>query len=352
MLLKTPGNGKKTDILSMLPEEIEAELLSAGEKRYRAGQVFSGLHKIFDIDGITVVSKPLREALKGKFAVPEISVEKKQVSARDGTVKYLLRLGDGNSVECVLMRYKYGNTLCISTQAGCAMGCAFCASGKNGLARDLNPSEMLLQIAVAERDCGERVDGVVMMGTGEPLANFDASVTFIKLVSNPQSFNIGQRHISLSTSGLVDRIYKLAELGFAITLSVSLHAAFDEKRSRLMPVNKKYPVAALVEAATHYQRTTGRRVSYEYAMISGINDTPEDAKALSDLLAGRGAHVNLIRLNEIAESPFKPSSREAVAEFTRILEKNGVNVTVRRRLGADIDGACGQLRRRFIEENS
>jgi 23S rRNA (adenine2503-C2)-methyltransferase len=348
MLLKTPGNAEKTDILSMEQSELEQVMSALGEKGYRALQLFSGLHKNFEIDSISNLPKSLREKLGENFAIPSVRLSKKQISA-DGTVKYLFELGDKNCIESVLMRYRHGATLCISTQAGCRMGCAFCASGMNGLARNLNPSEILLQIEMAQRDSGGRVDGVVMMGTGEPLDNFDASVAFIRLVSSPHSFNIGQRHITLSTSGLVDKIYALAEHKFAITLSISLHAPNDELRSELMPVNRRYRIGELVEAASAYQQKTGRRVTYEYAMISGKNDSAENAKQLASLLSGRGAHVNLIRLNKVGGSPFEPSPAGTVTQFAKILEGSGINVTLRRRLGADIDGACGQLRRGFLE---
>lgn len=343
MIISLPSDQNKTDILSMTAGELSELLASEGEKSFRAAQIYSRLHekKTFSFDGMTELPAALRARLAGRFGVPGLKIVTKQTSA-DGTVKYLFETDDGNRIEAVLMEYIHGTTLCISTQAGCRMGCAFCASGLNGLARNLNPSEMLMEIFRAEEDSGRRVDGIVMMGTGEPLDNFDASVAFIGLT------DIGKRHISLSTSGLCDRIRELQKYSLEITLSISLHAPTDEIRSRLMPVNRKWPVRELVETASAYQSATGRRVSYEYAMIDGVNDSPAEAEALIRLLSGRGSHLNLIRLNRIPESPFAPTPETRLAAFKKKLEAGGLNVTVRRRLGADIDGACGQLRRRNI----
>lgn len=349
MLLPVPGDPTKTDILSLTEAELGELLSDLKLPGFRISQIRRGILAGRDISGLTDLPLSLRTELGSRFAVPKVSVASKQVSS-DGTEKYLFELGDKSFVEGVFMRYKHGNTLCISTQVGCRMGCAFCASGLDGLLRGLNPSEMLLEIAAAQKETGQRVDGIVMMGTGEPLDNYEASVSFIRTVSSPESFNIGQRHISLSTSGLVPKIESLAKEGLGITLSVSLHAPFDDIRTRLMPVNKRWQVKELIDAATAYQKTTGRRVSYEYAMISGLNDTPACARELGRLLRGRDAHVNLIRLNEIAESPFHPSTPEALSAFTELLEKAHVNTTLRRRLGKDIDGACGQLRRRRAPE--
>lgn len=349
MHLPVPGQPQKTDIASLRPEELSAEIAGLGQPKYRALQIYSGIRSGRAIEELTNVPLALRNSLAERFAVPAVSVAKKQISS-DGTEKYLFSLGDGSFVEGVFMRYNHGNTLCISTQVGCRMGCAFCASGLDGLLRGLNPSEMLGEIAAAQRETGERVDGVVMMGTGEPLDNFEASLEFIRAVSSPESFNIGQRHISLSTSGIVPKINALAEEKLGITLSVSLHAPFDEMRSRLMPVNRRWGIGELIPAVTAYQQKTGRRVSYEYAMISGLNDTPECAHRLVSLLSGTQAHINLIRLNEIAESPFHPSTKENLDRFMGILEHGHINATLRRRLGRDIDGACGQLRRRSSEK--
>ena len=345
MRLPVPGDPQKLDIVSLTAEELSEELSDLKLPKFRISQIKKGVLAGRDICGLTNLPLSLREELSSRFGVPKVSIASKQVSS-DGTEKYLFALGDGSFVEGVFMRYNHGNTLCISTQVGCRMGCAFCASGLDGLLRGLNPSEMLGEIGAAQKETGERVDGIVMMGTGEPLDNYEASLTFIKTVSSPDSFNIGQRHISLSTSGLVPKIKMLEAEKLGITLSVSLHAPFDDMRTRLMPVNKSWNVKELIDAATAYQRATGRRVSYEYAMISGLNDTPECARELVRLLSGKEAHINLIRLNEIAESPFHPSTQADLSKFTEILEKGHVNVTLRRRLGKDIDGACGQLRRR------
>ncbi|MBR4941163.1 MAG: 23S rRNA (adenine(2503)-C(2))-methyltransferase RlmN [Clostridia bacterium] len=350
MLLPVPGDPQKTDIVSLTADELSSALSDLKLPKFRISQIQKGILAGRGIDGLTNLPLSLRAELNQRFAVPSVTVASKQVSS-DGTEKYLFALGDGSFVEGVFMRYNHGNTLCISTQVGCRMGCAFCASGLDGLLRGLNPSEMLGEIAAAEKETGERVGGVVMMGTGEPLDNYDASVQFIRTVSSPDSFNIGQRHISLSTSGIVPKIFALEKEDLSITLSVSLHAPFDDIRTQLMPVNKSWHVSELIAAATHYQNTTGRRVSYEYAMISGLNDTPRCAHELVRLLGGKEAHLNLIRLNEIAESPFHPSTPAALSEFMAILEKGRVNTTLRRRLGKDIDGACGQLRRRVAPQN-
>ena len=344
MFLPCHGISGKQDIASLNESELLSLTQELGLPKFRASQLALALGNLQDIRDISVLPLSLREKISQNWAVCKVDVVKKQVSS-DGTEKYLYRLGDGELVEGVFMRYHHGNTLCISTQAGCRMGCAFCASCLNGLARGLNPSELLGEIKAAERETGERVDGIVMMGTGEPLDNFDAVTEFIDTVSSERSLNIGQRHISLSTSGIVPRIYDLASRNYGITLSVSLHATTDELRSQLMPVNRSWHLAELLEATNAYQKMTGRRVSYEYAMIRGVNDSPEDAERLASLLADSGSHVNLIRLNEIKESPFKPSTPLALSEFISILEKRHVNVTLRRRLGKDIDGACGQLRK-------
>ena len=345
MLLPVPGDPQKLDILSMTGPELEAALAELKLPKFRISQIRQGILSGRDIPDLTNLPLTLRDELSRRFAVPKVTVASKQVSS-DGTEKYLFALGDGSFVEGVFMRYNHGNTLCISTQVGCRMGCAFCASGLDGLLRGLNPSEMLGEIAAAQKETGQRVDGVVMMGTGEPLDNYEASVHFIRTVSSPESFNIGQRHISLSTSGLVPKIKMLEKEQLGITLSVSLHAPFDDIRTKIMPVNKSWQVQELIDTATAYQKATGRRVSYEYAMIAGLNDTPACARELVRLLRGKDAHVNLIRLNEIAESPFHPSTPADLAAFTEALEKGRVNVTLRRRLVKELDGACGQLRRR------
>ncbi len=346
-MLTTLPPEQKTDILSLLPAELEQSLTGMGLARFRAKQVFLRLHRYEweSFDDFTELPKAERARLAETYALPSIEIVRRQESALDGTVKYLFRLGDGNCVESVLMKYKHGNTLCVSTQVGCKMRCAFCASGLDGFVRNLSAGEILMQAAAARRDSGERVDGIVMMGTGEPLDNFEASVDFILLAGEKNGLGIGQRHISLSTSGLVPKIRALAERKLAITLSVSLHATRDEARSALMPVNRRYPIAELVQAATEYQRVTGRRVSYEYAVMAGVNDSEREAGELAALLRGTGAHLNLIRLNEVKETRFRASAEQRLRQFVAALEARGLHVTVRRRLGADIDGACGQLRR-------
>ena len=341
----------KIDILSLYPEEIEELMSELGEPKYRAMQIFAFLSKGASLDEMTNISKKLRERLSQICEMRLPKVEEKLVSKIDGTVKYLFSLIDGECVESVLMRYNHGNTLCVSSQVGCRMGCRFCASTIGGRVRDLTASEILGQIIATERDTGERVSNVVMMGIGEPLDNFDNTVRFLRLVNHEKGLNIGYRHISLSTCGVVDGIYRLAELEFPITLSISLHASNDEKRSEIMPVNNKWGINDLLTACVDYYAKTGRRISFEYTLISGKNDTPEDARELASLLRNAFAesdapvHVNLIRVNEVSETGFSRGSRESVDRFADILNRMGVTATVRRRLGADVNAACGQLRR-------
>ena len=342
---------EKTDILSLLPEELEAYMELLGEPRFRAKQLFKWLSTGTPVMEMTNLSLSLRERLleEAEYRLPE--VERKQVSATDGTVKYLFRLVDGECVESVFMRYKHGNTLCISSQVGCRMGCAFCASTIGGKVRDLFASEMLGQIIAAERDSGERISNVVMMGIGEPLDNYENVLRFLRLVNHKDGICIGYRHISLSTCGIVPQILRLAEEDLPITLSVSLHAPTDEKRSEIMPVNRRWGVSELLAACRAYYEKTGRRISFEYTLLSGKNDAEADARLLASVLrdAFRGTdapiHVNLIRVNEVAERDFRRGTRETVQKFVDTLEKSGVTATVRRRLGIDVDAACGQLRR-------
>ena len=338
-----------TDLKSMTRPELEAYFKELGQPKFRAMQVFRWLHRgVESFDEMTDQPKTLRETLKETCILTVPKVERKQVSQLDGTIKYLWRLGDGNCVETVLMRYKHGNTVCVSSQVGCNMGCVFCASTLGGKVRDLTPAEILDQVIFTEKDSGEAVSNIVMMGIGEPLDNFDHVLRFLTLVNDPDGLNIGMRHISLSTCGLVKKIDKLAQLGLQLTLSVSLHAPDDETRSKLMPVNRSVGVDTLMETCRRYFETTGRRVSYEYAMIDSVNDGDEQADRLAKLLRGQPGHVNLIPLNEVAESPLKPSRR--VRQFQQRLEGHGVTATVRRKLGGDIDASCGQLRRRRIME--
>ena len=344
-------NGQKMDLMALFPEELAALCREMGQPSYRAEQIFSFLSRGVHPQDMSSLPKDFRAALveRTEFRLP--IVEQKLVSAIDGTIKYLFRLIDGECVESVFMRYEHGNTLCISSEVGCPMGCAFCASAIGGKIRNLTASELLGQVIAAERDTGERVSGIVMMGIGEPLDNYDNVVRFLRLVNHPKGLNIGYRHISLSTCGLVPGIDRLAEEALPITLSISLHATTDEVRSAIMPVNRKWNIDALLSACVRYYRKTGRRISFEYTLISGKNDSEADAVSLARLLTGafRGTgapiHVNLIRVNEVAETAFVRGSVDSANRFAERLKKNGVNATVRRRLGADINAACGQLRR-------
>ena len=337
------------DVKSMDLPEVTAFLKELGEPAFRGRQVFQWLHRgATSFDEMTNLSKALREKLAENCYITVPKVERKQVSGQDGTIKYLWRLRDGNSVETVLMRYHHGNTVCISSQVGCRMGCAFCASTIGGKIRDLTPSEMLDQVLFTQMDSGEEISNIVLMGIGEPLDNFDTVLRFLTLVYSPEGLNIGMRHISLSTCGLVEKIDKLAQYQLQLTLSVSLHAPDDETRSRIMPVNKSVGVEKLFETCRRYFEVTGRRISYEYAMIDGVNDSDWQADLLAKHLKGTPGHVNLIPLNEVEESPLKPSRR--VAAFQKRLEGHGVTATVRRKLGGDIDASCGQLRRKRMEE--
>ncbi len=339
------------DIKSMTPEELSAWLKGQGEPAFRAGQVFKWLYRgAASFGEMTDLSKALRQKLEDTALLAPPQVARKQVSQQDGTIKYLWRLADGNCVESVLMRYQHGNTVCISCQVGCRMGCAFCASTIAGKVRDLTPAEMIDQVLFTQMDSRAPVSNIVLMGIGEPLDNFETVLRFLTLVNHPDGLNIGMRRISLSTCGLAEQIDKLARHELQLTLSVSLHAPDDETRSRIMPVNRGIGVEKLMEACRRYFETTGRRVSYEYAMIDGVNDTDWQADLLARRLKGAPAHVNLIPLNEVEESPLKPSRR--VAAFQRRLEGHGVTVTVRRKLGGDIDASCGQLRRKAMREET
>ena len=344
---------QRPDIMSMMPEELAEFVRSIGEKPYRAEQLFTWMSKGAEIDEMSNLPKSFREKLKecAEYRLPKI--EEKFVSAIDGTVKYLFSLVDGECVESVLMKYEHGNTLCVSSQAGCAMGCKFCASTLNGRVRNLTPSEILGQAAKAAHDSVERVDGIVMMGIGEPLDNYDNVIRFLRLVSHEKGMGIGLRHISLSTCGLVPKIYSLAEEGLPVTLSVSLHAWDDSVRDELMPVNRKYKIAQLLEACRKYFEKTGRRVSFEYTLIAGKNDSKEDAAQLARVIRqGMRAptHVNLILLNEVKETGLKTPARQRAREFAAELDRNGVNATIRRKLGSDIDASCGQLRLKKLAE--
>ncbi len=338
-----------TDLKSMTLEEISDYFKQLGQPAFRAKQVFQWLHRgVTSFDEMSNLPKALRQALAEQCYITAPVVERKQESKLDGTIKYLWRLRDGNCIETVLMRYKHGNTVCVSCQVGCNMGCVFCASTKGGKLRDLEPSEILDQVIFTQKDSGETISNIVMMGIGEPMDNFERVLRFLHLVNHPEGLNIGMRHISVSTCGLVKKIDKLAQLGLQLTLSVSLHAPDDETRSKLMPVNRAVGVELLMDTCRRYFETTGRRISYEYAMIDGVNDSDEQANLLISLLKGQPGHVNLIPLNNIEESPLKPSRR--VRQFQQRLEAHGVTATVRRKLGSDIDASCGQLRRKQMKE--
>ena len=335
------------DIKSMDLEELTAWLKAQGEPAFRARQIFRWLYRgAVSFEEMTDLSKALRQRLEETALLTPPKVARKQVSQQDGTIKYLWELADGNCVESVLMRYQHGNTVCISCQVGCRMGCAFCASTIAGKVRDLSPAEMVDQVLFTQIDSGAPISNIVLMGIGEPLDNFDTVLRFLALVNCPDGLDIGMRHISLSTCGLVEQIDKLARHRLQSTLSVSLHAPDDETRSKLMPVNRGVGVDRLMEACRRYFEETGRRISYEYAMIDGVNDAGWQADLLAKRLRGTPAHVNLIPLNQVEESPLKPSRR--VAAFQKRLEDRGITVTVRRKLGGDIDASCGQLRRKAM----
>ncbi len=330
----------------MLPEEIAADFKALGLPGYRAGQVFRWLTRgVRSFEEMSDLPKKLREQLGEMYYIPSITVLKRQESAIDGTIKFLWQLPDGESVETVLMRYKHGNSVCISSQVGCKRGCAFCASTIGGVVRDLTASEILEEVIRTGIEAEAEISNIVLMGIGEPLDNYDNVVRFLRLVNHPDGANIGMRHISLSTCGVVEGIDKLAELNLQLTLSVSLHAPDDETRSKLMPVNRIYGIDALYAACERYFKKTGRRISFEYAMVRDTNDTPEHAKILARRLAGTGAHINLIRLNYVSERGLQPSTEKTIREFEKSLADSGLAVTIRRRLGSDIDAACGQLRR-------
>ena len=323
-----------------------------GQPQFRAKQVYTWLHKgVRSYDEMTNLPKALRETLEERYPICPPEVVRRQESQRDGTIKYLWRLSDGNCVETVLMRYHYGNTVCISTEVGCRMGCAFCASTLGGLARRLEPREMLDQVLFTQVDSGLPISHIVLMGIGEPLDNFDNVMRFLELVNSPEGMNISMRHISLSTCGLVPKIDELAQKKLQLTLSISLHAPNNEIRNRIMPVNKAYPIEQLLDACRRYYQATSRRISFEYAMIRGVNDSPENARELLERMKGLPAHFNLIPLNHVEESPLQPSTRASVAAFQKILEDGGIPTTVRRTLGGDIDASCGQLRRKYTQEN-
>ena len=338
-----------TDIKSMTQGEITAALREMGESAFRGKQIFSWLHKgARSFDEMSDLSKDLRARLAAEYYITSPEIACKQVSKLDGTTKYLWRLSDGNCIETVLMSYHHGNTVCISSQVGCRMGCKFCASTIAGKVRDLRASEMLDQVLFTRLDSGRDISNIVLMGIGEPLDNRETVLRFLELVNHPDGLNIGMRHISLSTCGIVPGIDALAQEDLQLTLSVSLHAPDSETRSRIMPVNRSYDVEELFAACHRYFQKTGRRISFEYAMIDGVNDNDWQADLLAKKIRGMPGHVNLIPLNDVTESEFKPSRR--VAAFQKRLESHGITATVRRSLGGDIDASCGQLRRKEVEK--
>ena len=347
------NSNEKLELLSLSPAELEALVLSIGEPKFRAKQIFTQLHKGLTVREMTNVSKKTADKLDEVSYCYFPEVARKLVSAIDGTVKYLFSLRDGNCIESVVMKYKHGNTICISSQVGCRMGCRFCASTIGGKVRDLTAGELLGQIIAAEKDCDERISNIVMMGIGEPLDNYDNVIKFLKLVGEPEGLNIGYRHISLSTCGVVPKIHELSKLDLPITLSISLHASDDTTRSEIMPINNAYNIDALLDACRSYYGKTGRRISFEYTLISGKNDSKEQAAKLASLLNSKlrsrsdtmPIHVNLIPVNEVRENGFTRSSAKAISDFAAELERKGIRATVRRKLGSDINASCGQLRR-------
>ncbi len=344
---------EKTDIKSFNKEELRTVIGELGEKKFRADQMYDWMHVKLarSFDEMTNISKDFREKCKEKFFYTAVEPVTVQESKLDGTKKFLFALDDGNVVESVLMRYKHGNSVCISSQVGCRMGCRFCASTLDGLTRNLRPSEMLDQIYEISRLIGERISNVVVMGTGEPLDNYDNLLKFIRLLTDENGLHISQRNVTVSTCGIVPNIYRLADEKLQITLALSLHGATDVKRQELMPIAKAYSIDELMQAVDYYFEKTGRRITFEYSLVAGVNDTKEDVDNLTHLAAERNCHINLIPVNPIKERDYRQPKQEYVTAFKNKLEKNRINVTIRREMGRDIDGACGQLRKRHLEEN-
>ena len=338
------------DLRSLSYEELKDSLAEMGEKPFRANQIYEWLHKkhVQSMDEMTNISVALRNKLSEKYDFGRFEIVRMQESKIDGTRKYLFALGDGNMIESVLMRYHHGNSVCISSQVGCRMGCAFCASTLDGLVRSLTPGEMLGQIYAISSDIGERISNVVVMGSGEPMDNFDNIVKFIGMLTDERGLNISQRNLTVSTCGLVDRIRQLADMEFQITLAISLHATTDESRRQLMPIANRYSIKEITDACAYYFEKTGRRITFEYSLVGGVNDSEEEAERLSKIAKPLHAHINLIPVNPIKERDFVPSKDRNIKAFQNKLEKNGINVTIRREMGRDIDGACGQLRRKVM----
>lgn len=342
----------KKDLRSLTLDELQKEMAEIGEAKFRAKQIYRWLHVKYanEFSEMTDLSESLRNKLDENYEIGRVKQVKKLVSKEDNTTKYLFELENNYIIESVFMRYSYGNTMCISTQAGCRMGCAFCASTIDGVEKSLTPSEMLAQIYEAEKDIGEKVSGVVLMGSGEPLDNYDNVIKFIKIINSKEGKNMGQRHITLSTCGLINKMYDLAEEDLQITLAVSLHAPNDGIRNTIMPVSKANPMDKLLEACRYYTDKTKRRITFEYSLIKGVNDSPQNARELASKLKGMLCHVNLIPVNDVKERNFVRSSNETVKMFEEILLSKGIETTVRRKLGSDIDAACGQLRKRYKDE--
>lgn len=342
---------EKLDLRNLSLDEVKQYLESIGEKPFRGKQIFKWIHRgVEDIDEMTDLSKPLREKLKNDVYICNMDIVGVNESKEDGTRKYLMRLVDSNIIECVFMRYKHGNSICISTQAGCRMGCTFCASTIGGKNRDLTAGEMLGQILKVEKDTGESISNIVLMGTGEPFDNYDNVLKFLKLVNSKDGINIGMRHITVSTCGLVPEIKRFADENIQVNLAISLHSPNNKLRCDIMPIARKYSLDELMDACKYYVNKTNRRITFEYSLIDGVNDLKENALELCGLLKGILCHVNLIPINVVKERDYKKSRKERVASFKEILESRGINATVRRELGSDIDAACGQLRRQYIEK--
>ena len=343
---------EKKDIASYSFEELQEEMLAIGEKGFRSRQIYSWIHEklVDDFEEMTNLPKTLRQKLEAAYEIRRVEMEKRQISKIDGTNKFLFCLKDGNMVESVLMKYKHGNSVCISSQVGCRMGCRFCASTLDGLVRNLTPSEILEQIYRIQESIGERISNVVVMGSGEPMDNYDNIVRFVHLLSDENGLNISQRNITVSTCGIVPKIYELAKEKLQITLALSLHAPNDEKRQELMPIAQRYTMEQVLDACRNYFEKTGRRITFEYSLVAGVNDSRENAQELAGRLKGLNCHVNLIPVNPVRERSFVRSTRQAVENFKINLEKCGINGTIRREMGSDIDGACGQLRKRYMEK--
>ena len=338
------------NLLDYTLEELQTWMKENGESAFRAKQIFSWIYKeVWDFEGMKNIPNNLKEKLKDNFYIGIPEIEKVYESSIDGTKKMLLKFKDNNIIESVIMKYKHGNSICISTQVGCRMGCRFCASTIGGRVRDLTAGEILSQVIIGQKICGDRISNIVLMGSGEPLDNFDNVIKFLKLVNAEYGLNIGQRHITLSTCGLVPKIMELADMEMSITLAISLHAFSDEKRREIMPIANKYSISEILDACRYYIEKTGRRITFEYSLVAGINDGKEDAKSLSKILKGILCHVNLIPVNEIKENTLKRPSKKSIEDFEEILKSNGIEVTVRREMGSDINAACGQLRKSYLE---